>query len=53
MEKGRWKVHICLVGIVVAAVVIGVFYYYSSAKQPKEEIGGVLVELECEENDGC
>ncbi len=28
MENGRRKIRICLFGIVLAAVVVGIFYYY-------------------------
>ena len=28
MEEGRRKIRICLMSIVLAAVVIGIFYYY-------------------------
>lgn len=53
MEKGRRKVHICLIGIVLTAVVIGLCYYCISADQKMEESGGALVKKECEADYGC
>ena len=53
MEKGRKKLCICLTGVVLAAVIIGVFYYISSGNQQNGETGDVLVEQEQQNEYGC
>lgn len=37
MENGHGKVWICLLILVLAAVVIGLLYYTTAAKEPDEE----------------
>lgn len=53
MENERWKVHICLISIVLAAIVIGVCYYYASSEKQMEDVGGVLVKIGQEIEHGC
>ncbi len=53
MEEGRRKIRICLTIIVLAAVVVGICYYYSSAgKVDRYESDGTLVNSQ-EGKDGC
>ncbi|MEE1086750.1 MAG: hypothetical protein U0L05_06250 [Schaedlerella sp.] len=52
MKDERWKVNVCLITIVLAAVIIGLFYYSADENQ-MNETGGVLVNLEQEEKDVC
>lgn len=42
MENGHGKVWICLLILVLAAVVIGLLYYTTAAKEPDEE--GFLIQ---------
>lgn len=44
MKNERWKVHICLISIIVAAVLIGACYYYISEQKQLQNAGGVLVD---------
>ena len=44
MEKGHGKVWICLLILVLAAVVIGLLYYTTAAKESDEE--GFLIRAE-------
>ena len=44
MENGHGKVWICLLILVLAAVVIGLLYYTTAAKEPDEE--GFLIRAE-------
>lgn len=37
MEDGRRKIWMCLLAVVLAAVVIGVIYYYSSPQEQGTE----------------
>lgn len=53
MRNGRWKMHICLMTIVLAAVLIGVCYYYTMEEKMPDETGGVLVKNELGVNHGC
>ena len=53
MKNERWKVHICLIGIVVAAVTIGICYYYTSSEKQMENAGDILVEAEQGGRHGC
>lgn len=53
MKNERWKVHVCLISIVLAAVLIGVCYYYSSDEKHMKDAGGVLVKIGQELEDGC
>lgn len=43
MEEGRKKIRICLMGIVLAAVVIGIFYYYNNDAGAVTESAGTLI----------
>lgn len=53
MEEGRRKIRICLTIIVLAAIITGVCYYYSSAgKAERYETEGTLVNGQ-EKQDGC
>lgn len=53
MEKGRKKLCICLTGVVLAAVLIGVFYYMYPGNWQQEETGDVLVKQEQQKEYGC
>lgn len=53
MENQRWKVHICLISIVLAAIVIGICYYYSLDEKQMKDAGGVLVEIGQGAEYGC
>lgn len=44
MKNERWKVHISLISIIVAAVLIGACYYYISEQKQLQNAGGVLVD---------
>lgn len=50
MENGHGKVWICLLILVLIAVVIGLLYYTTAAKQPDEE--GFLIRSEQTGNGG-
>lgn len=53
MEEGRRKIRICLTIIVLAAIITGVCYYYSSAgKADRYESDGTLVDG-WEGQNGC
>lgn len=43
MEAGRRKIRICLLSIVLAAVVIGIFYYYYDEAKAVSESAGTLI----------
>lgn len=50
MEHGRRKIRIWLFGIVLAAVVVGVFYYYFNSSGQIRSSEGTLIqgtEVEC------
>ena len=55
MENGHGKVWICLLILVLAAVVIGLLYYTTAAKEPDEE--GFLIRSrwsqESREQENC
>lgn len=53
MEHGRRKIRICLLSIVIAAIVIGICYYYGSGEAKQNSTEGTLIRLERERNDGC
>lgn len=53
MEDGRRKIRICLLGIVLAAVVIGVFYYYFNGNSQVRSSEGTLIQGLEVENYGC
>lgn len=54
MEDGRRKIRICLISIVLAAVVIGICYYYgSSSEQQKYSTEGTLIRDSREGWHGC
>lgn len=53
MEDGRRKIRICLLSIVVAAIVIGVFYYYFSGSIPARSNEGTLIQGPKVEYYGC
>lgn len=44
MKNERWKVHICLISIIVAAVIIGLCYYHM-AQETQIGTGDVLVRI--------
>ncbi len=53
MENGRRKIRLCLFGIILAAVVIGVCYYYGNSGQYQQDGSeGTLVKFTQEEQDG-
>lgn len=43
MEEGRRKIRICLMSIVLAAVVIGIFYYCYNDAEAVSESSGTLI----------
>lgn len=43
MEAGRRKIRICLASIVLAAVVIGIFYYYYNDAKAVSDSTGTLI----------
>lgn len=47
MEDGRKKIWICLLTVVLAAVLIGVIYYYSAPQEQGNE--GFLIREQWEE----
>lgn len=53
MENGRRKIRICLLGIVLAAVVIGIFYYYFSGSNQPQTSEGTLIQGPKAEYYGC
>lgn len=53
MKNERWKVHICLIGIIVAAVLIGVCYYSISEGNQQKNEGGILVDRRQGAEHGC
>lgn len=44
MENGRRKIRICLFSIVLAAVVIGIFYYYFNGSAQSNNSEGTLIQ---------
>lgn len=48
MDDGRKKIWICLLIVVLAAVVIGILYYYSTPAEHGSE--GFLIRAEVEED---
>ncbi|MBU3878687.1 hypothetical protein HGO97_023095 [Faecalicatena sp. AGMB00832] len=53
MENGRRKIRICLFSIVLAAVVIGILYYYMSENSQIRSSEGTLVQRPRVESYGC
>ena len=53
MENGRRKISICLVSIVLAAVVIGICYYYSNREKNAYDSEGILIRQMQEDEDVC
>lgn len=53
MENGRRKIRICLFSIVLAAVVIGIFYYYYSGNSQVRSSEGTLIQGPRVESYGC
>lgn len=53
MKNERWKVHICLISIITAAVLIGACYYYISEQKQLQNAGGVLVDTGQGVSYGC
>lgn len=52
MENGRKKIRICLISVVLAAVIIGCFYYFTNTgKAPEAE--GTLIQGTKVERYGC
>lgn len=43
MEEGRKKIRICLMSMVLAAVVIGIFYYYYNEAEAVSGSAGTLI----------
>lgn len=43
MEKGKRKVRICLVCVVLTAVIIGLFYYYYQLQGENNSSQGTLI----------
>ena len=48
MENGRKKIWICLLTVVIAAILIGVIYYYSAPQEQGTE--GFLIREQREES---
>jgi len=44
MEEGRRKIRICLMSMILAAVVIGIFYYYYNDAEAVSESAGTLIQ---------
>ena len=44
MEKGRRKIRICLLGMVLAAMVVGALYYYYNENGRPQSSEGTLVQ---------
>lgn len=42
MEKGRWRIRICLLVVVIAAVLVGAFYYWQEVRMP-DASEGILI----------
>ncbi len=53
MENGKHKVRVCLSVVLLAAVVIGMIYYYQHRSAPAESNEGTLIRAEKEVADGC
>ena len=49
MEEARKKLRIFLVCVVMAAVLVGVIYYFTDVYEEPIVIDGILVKCECEE----
>lgn len=43
MEEGRRKIRICLMSVLLAAVVLGIFYYYYSEAEAVAGSAGTLI----------
>lgn len=43
MEKGKRRIRICLLCIVLTAVIVGLFYYYYQVKSEQEGMQGTLI----------
>lgn len=43
MEKARKRLRVCLICIVLAAIVVGMFYYYSDVKGNNRISEGTLI----------
>lgn len=53
MENGRRKIRICLFSIVLAAVVIGLLYYYLNGNSQVRSSEGTLIQAPRVESYGC
>ena len=53
MEEGRRKIRICLMSIVLAAVVIGIFYYYYHDAEAVSNGAGTLIRRPGAEYHAC
>ena len=53
MGNGRRKIRICLFGIVLAAVVVGIFYYYFNGSGQPSASEGTLIQGPKVEYYGC
>ncbi|TCS81605.1 hypothetical protein [Muricomes intestini] len=53
MEDGKRKIRICLFSIVLAAVVIGILYYYFNGSTPVRNSEGTLIRGPRVEYYGC
>lgn len=43
VEKGKRRIRICLLCIVLTAVIVGLFYYYYQVKSEQEGMQGTLI----------
>ncbi len=50
MEEGKKKIRICLISMVIAAVVMGLFYYYYHDGEAAYENEGTLIRNRQEES---
>ncbi len=53
MENGKRKILLCLFGVLLAAVVIGLIYYYQQTTMLKDNGEGVLIRTVQEVEYGC
>lgn len=53
MEKARRRIRICLLSIVLAAVVTGIFYYYYNGNTEVPRSEGTLIQNSGVDMYGC
>lgn len=53
MEEARRKIRVCLFSIVLAAVVVGICYYYFDGRMEAPRSEGTLIYHSAEEQYGC